>query len=249
MSERVGRGVRAVLFDMDDTLYDHSYALESAVEELQKNDPRLSAVPLRTLVQKDQEVLRDVHLGLVLPGKVSLSESRVLRMVRLYESQGIELIEAEAQHLSELRRAAYLAHERAVPGARRLIEELRSNEVQVGVVSNNLLAEQRAKLSRIGLAGLVDSLTVSEEIGATKPDPRIFHLALTRCACPSAKVVFVGDSWREDVEGAHAARISAVWFNRRRDPCPVGHSAVKELTSFLPTGEAVATIMSPASPA
>ncbi len=249
MSECVGRGVRVVLFDMDDTLYDHSYALESAVEELQKKDPRLSAVPLRALVLKDQEVLRDVHLGLVLPGKVSQSESRVLRMVRLYESQGIKLVEAEARQLSELRRAAYLAHERAVPGARRLIEELKSNAVEVGVVSNNLLAEQRAKLSRIGLASLVDSLTVSEEIGATKPDPRIFHLALTRCACPSAEAVFVGDSWTEDVEGARAAGIDAVWFNRRRDSRPVGQDAVKELTSFLPRGDAVATILSPASPA
>ena len=240
-------GIRAVLFDMDDTLYDHSYALESAVADLQRNDPRLSAVPLRTLVLKDQEVLRDVHLNLVLPGQLSLAESRVLRMVRLYASQGIELAEVEARRLSELRRAAYLAHERAVSGARSLRAEVRSWGLQVGVVSNNLLAEQKAKLSRIGLAGLVDSLTVSEEIGATKPDPRIFQLALTRCACPSVEAVFVGDSWKEDVEGARAAGINAVWFNRRRDPQPSGQDAAKELTSFLPTTRAVDTILSPAS--
>ena len=247
MSARIGQDVRAVLFDMDDTVYDHSYALESAVEDLQKKDPRLSAIPLRTLIRKDQEILREVHLGLVLPGKVSQAASRVLRMGRLYESQGIKLAEAEAEQLSEFRRAAYLAHERAVPGAQRLIEALRSDAVQVGIVSNNLLAEQQAKLARIGLAKVVDSLTVSEEIGAAKPDPRIFQLALTRCACPPANAVFVGDSWREDVEGAHAAGIRAVWFNRGRDPRPVGANAVKELPSFLPTRGAVATILSSAA--
>ncbi len=247
LPQRLGRGVSAALFDVDDTLYDHTYALERAVAELQQQDPRLSAVPLRALVSKDQAILRDVHLGLVLPGKVTLPESRVLRMVRLYESQGIELGEPEAQRLSELRRRAYLANEQPVPGARTLLEELRSRRVHVGIISNNLLAEQRAKLSRIGLVGLLDSLTVSEEVQATKPDLRIFQLALTRCGRPPVETVVVGDSWKEDVEGAQAAGMNAVWFNRRQEPRPVGQNAARELGSFLPTATAVATILKPAS--
>ena len=240
--------VRVILFDMDDTLYDHTFALERAVQELQRCDPRLSTVPLRTLVRKDQEVLRDVHRNLVLQGKVSLSESRVFRMFRLYASQGIELTSPAARRLSELRRHSYLAHERPVPGARRLIEALRSRVARVGVVSNNLLVEQKAKLSRIGLASLVDSLTVSEEVGVTKPDPRIFQVAFTRCGCLPAEAVVVGDSWKEDVDGARAAGTNAVWFNRRGDPRPEGQDLVEELTSFLPTVDAVATILNAATP-
>ncbi len=243
MAPRAERRVSAALFDLDDTLYDHSFALESAVAELQKQDPRLLAVPLGVLVSNDQAVLRDVHRSLVLPKKVTLPESRVLRMLRLYESLGIELSGSEARRLSELRRAAYLESERPVPGARSLLEELRSRRVHVGIVSNNLLAEQKGKLSRIGLAGLLDSLTVSEEVRAPKPDPQIFRLALRRCGRPPAEAVVVGDSWKEDIEGAQTAGLNAVWFNRRRDPRPSVGNPARELASFRPTAKAVATIL------
>ena len=47
-----------------------------------------------------------------------------------------------------------------------------------------------------------------------KPDPRIFAIALERLGCAAADAVMIGDSWPADIEGARAAGVRAIWFNR-----------------------------------
>jgi FMN phosphatase YigB (HAD superfamily) len=44
----------------------------------------------------------------------------------------------------------------------------------------------------------------------------------------------VGDSWPADIEGARAAGIRAIWFNRSRRPAPLRSSAVCEVASLVP---------------
>jgi beta-phosphoglucomutase-like phosphatase (HAD superfamily) len=87
---------------------------------------------------------------------------------------------------------------------------------------------------------LVDALVTSEEAGATKPDGRIFETALDRLGITPAQAVMVGDAWSTDIEGAIAAAIRPVWFNRCAAPSP--DPTVAELTALEPTAHAVAVI-------
>ena len=78
----------------------------------------------------------------------------------------------------------------------------------VGIVTNNLLEEQQDKLRQCALDGYVDELVVSEKAGMSKPDPRIFEIALDRLGCHRDEAAMVGDSWPADVAGA----IAATWL-------------------------------------
>jgi FMN phosphatase YigB (HAD superfamily) len=109
-------------------------------------------------------------------------------------------------------------------------------------VSNNLLEEQRGKLRQCELDAYIDVLVVSEEAGLSKPDPRIFQIALERLACRPDEVVMVGDSWPADVIGARAAGIEAIWFNPDRAPSPEPEAGVVELYGLEPVDAAMATI-------
>jgi putative hydrolase of the HAD superfamily len=66
----------------------------------------------------------------------------------------------------------------------------------------------------------VDVLIASEEAGVSKPDPRIFEIALERLEATADRAVMVGDSWANDILGARAAGIRAVWFNPAGDDAP-----------------------------
>ncbi len=68
-------------------------------------------------------------------------------------------------------------------------------------------------LARIGLAGHFDAVLDSATVGAGKPDPRIFEVALERAGCTAAEALHVGDS-DEDVEGARAAGIEVLRIDR-----------------------------------
>lgn len=70
-------------------------------------------------------------------------------------------------------------------------------------------------LSEHEIGGYFDSVTVSDEVGASKPDPRIFRAALEGTGLEPHEVVYVGDS-PEDVRGAMAAGIQPILISRDR---------------------------------
>ena len=59
----------------------------------------------------------------------------------------------------------------------------------------------------------------SHVVGIEKPDPRIFHLALTEIGVPPERCCFVGDSVHFDVDGARAAGLRPVHVDPY-DFCP-----------------------------
>jgi HAD superfamily hydrolase (TIGR01509 family) len=127
-----------------------------------------------------------------------------------------------------------------VPGACDLLKALRPRAM-IGIVTNNLLAEQQAKLEVCGLSPLVDEVVASHDVGCAKPDPRIFGIAIERLGVEPAHAVMVGDSWAADVLGARAAGIAAVWFNPLGEPCPEPEPAL-QLQTFVPAQEALAVL-------
>jgi putative hydrolase of the HAD superfamily len=69
-------------------------------------------------------------------------------------------------------------------------------------------------LGTLGLLPLLDGVVTSAEVGAAKPDPSIFDVALTAAGCGAAQAVHVGDSLELDVEGARTAGIRGLLLDR-----------------------------------
>jgi putative hydrolase of the HAD superfamily len=95
------------------------------------------------------------------------------------------------------------------PDAAPALAGLREAGVLIAVVSNwdCSLADV---LAGVGLGAAVDTIVVSAEVGAAKPDPRIFEIALERLRRVAGEALAVGDSLETDVAGAQAAGIRAV---------------------------------------
>jgi len=79
-----------------------------------------------------------------------------------------------------------------------------------------------AILARHGVADLFHSTVISADYGWRKPNPAIFAQALRELGGEPREAVFVGDSPFDDVAGAHAAGIDAVWINPGGEPLPKG---------------------------
>lgn len=138
----------------------------------------------------------------------------------------------------------YLRAERALTGAISLLERLRAENLQIGIVTNSMVEEQVGKVKRLKLEGLIDALVISEAAGATKPDPRIFETALQRLNCQCDETVMVGDSWTADVLGAHGVGMRAVWLNRYGAACPDPGIAT-EIAALEPLDAVVNLILQP----
>jgi len=230
--------VRAVLFDLDDTLFDHRHCARCALAGVREAQACLQAVDLEALERQHADILETLHLEVV-AHHLGLDDARVERFRRLYAAAGAEADAEAAARTASMYRQLYLAARREISGATALLREVQKRATAV-VVSNNLLQEQQAKLRHCGLAPFVDLLVVSEEVGVSKPDPRIFEVALERAGCTAGEAVMIGDSWTNDVEGARAAGIRAIWFDR--DGGTPADTSIEVVRSLEPTADVLAVI-------
>ena len=210
--------VRAVLFDLDDTLFDHRETARAALMSVRDLHDCFTRVEAAELERSHARILEELHLD-VLAGRVDLDAARIERFSRLYAWAGVRATPADASTAASAYRQRYLASRRAMHGAAELLAATRQR-ARVVVVSNNLLDEQQEKLRHCGLEGHVDVLVVSEEVGVSKPDRRIFDIALVRAGAHPGEAVMLGDSWANDIVGAQAAGIRSVWFSREAEPSP-----------------------------
>jgi putative hydrolase of the HAD superfamily len=87
------------------------------------------------------------------------------------------------------------------------------------------------RLAETGLAPLLDGAVASAELGHAKPAGAAFARALELAGAPASGALHVGDSLREDVEGALAAGLRSALLVRSGTPpdVPEGVSVIRSL--------------------
>ena len=201
--------IKAVIFDLDDTLYDYK-ALERAafecVGELVRERLGVSEE------QCEEAFMRARHATKEMLGETATSHSRMLYFQKTLEYLDIRPLYL-ALEMYETYWGFFLVNMSMYPGARELLEALHEKYIRVGVCTDLLAHIQHRKLRRLGMMDDVDCLVTSEEAGVEKPAPGIFKLCLEKLRLPAEVVCFVGDNLERDVKGAMAAGLQAVWFH------------------------------------
>jgi HAD superfamily hydrolase (TIGR01549 family) len=230
---------RAVLFDLDDTLFDHRGSARAALGEVHR--VHAPDADFAAFERHHAHYLEEMHLE-VLAGRIGLDDARRERFRRVFAALGLPLAGAHLDAVAAAYRRGYMSARRVVEGAADLLAAVRPH-ARIAVVTNNLLDEQREKLAFCGLTPLVDELVVSEDVGVSKPDPVIFHLALARLDAEAGQAVMVGDSWAADIVGAAAAGIRPVWFNPGRTRRPLHPPDVAEIHALVPADDLLPVLL------
>jgi putative hydrolase of the HAD superfamily len=113
------------------------------------------------------------------------------------------------------------------PDAAPALGELRDRGLRL-VVASNWDCSLPEVLARAGLAPLLDGVVSSAVAGRAKPAPEVFREALRVAGVEPGEALHVGDSAKNDVDGAAAAGVRAVLLARNGDP-PPGVQAVRTL--------------------
>ncbi|WP_210508955.1 HAD family hydrolase [Naasia sp. SYSU D00057] len=219
--------LRAVLFDLDDTLFAHRSAVEAAI-----------VAHLRTtgIAVEDPELIRarwrdieEHHYHRYLAGELTYLGQRRARAADLMTASGAPpLSDAEADewwtaYLREYR-DAWRLHDDALP----CLDALTAAGQRLGIITNGELDFQTTKLDAMLLSSRMDVVVASGDVGVTKPDRRIFELACERLGVAPGKAAYVGDRLRTDAMGAAAAGLTGVWLDRRHEPLDSARAAEAE---------------------
>ena len=187
---------RAVLFDLDRTLADYDTARLSRFRHALT--PHVPAADLAQAIAAAAEE----------PGDGGSQLERVLA------EHGVRDAAAVADTIQRFQSDRY-RDLRLFPEAWEVVERV-ATVAAVGLVTNGPTDIQRPKIDLLGIAPLFPVIVVSEEVGAWKPDPAIFAIALERMGFVADDAIYVGDSAEHDVPGALAAGLRAVWVSRDR---------------------------------
>lgn len=219
------RDTRAVIFDLDDTLYPYRRF-------------RLSGF-LAVARHLSEHAGLDVRLGFAALARASRGRDR-----------GRELQACLAQHdlpahwlpdLIELLR--YHQPSLTLPSSsRRTLQTLREHGWRVGVLTNGARSIQSAKIDALGLAPLVDVVGYASVLGTGggKPDPDVFAWMARTLSVTARRSVFVGDDETCDMRGAMVAGMvpvrCAAW-----SPAGGGSTVARAVVGRLSQVPAVAT--------
>jgi putative hydrolase of the HAD superfamily len=194
--------IEAVLFDWNNTLVQFTW------------DDDLLAEGHRAALGRDDPAFTEHYRELMLGDAPQRPYAEVLRELGVDDPDAF----IDAEH--EVWRPA---HE-ALGSAQALLDSLRSRGIKTGLVANSWPDPARllrADVEAFGLAGLLDVIVFSEEVGFRKPQPEIFLHALAQLGVDPEHAMFVGDRLETDVQGAAQvgmATVQALWF--RADDTP-----------------------------
>ena len=202
----IGKVLRAVIFDIDDTLQDWQAAIDRALAGVLGDLPpevRASAperlqrmIASRYFVVRDGCVVHREHWRL-------LFESRAVWQAALPELNAVAVEQVSRRFQEGLSAVAY-------PDARPALEALRDGRA-LATLSNNPKSEDW--LRRLGLREFFQSVVPALE-GYRKPSPEVFRRVCDALAVVPRDAAYVGDSITHDVEGALNAGLTPVWVDR-----------------------------------
>ncbi|HEX5192772.1 MAG TPA: HAD family hydrolase [Solirubrobacteraceae bacterium] len=228
--------MRALLFDLDDTLVPEEPAIVAGYEAVAERVWGAATIE-RVRQLRDaahavwcagapREYAQRVHFSLAegLHGDLTAvgpEPDRMRAFIPRLHAQAFEAVLPEAQRgtsteLVGVWREARMAALAPYPETHEVLSALRGR-FALGIVTNGAERLQRAKLERTGLDGCFDVVVVSEMVGVGKPSPEPFAVALRELDVHRDETAMVGNDTSRDIAGARAAGIRPVWVHRPAD--------------------------------
>ena len=202
--------LRAVLFDIDDTLFSTSEFARRA---------RTSAV--RAMIAAGLDVPEEVvlkELGEVIAEFSSNYEHHFERLLQRLPAEATRRVNpalivaagVAAYHDTKFRELA------PFPDVLPLLAGLKKANLRLGVITHGLTVKQAEKLVRLGVVPYLDPKAnfISDQIGISKPNPKLYQAALRELGLKADEVMYVGDNPEHDVAPPKSVGMRTVWARR-----------------------------------
>lgn len=197
---------KAVLFDLDDTLLKRDKAVDYLFRFILENyytvtDDIMTKKMLKRFKEYDKQSYGDGDKSKVLkpffqefPPEREMTDSSMADFWNKYFPQCFKVGEDTLVLLNQM-----------------------NKYVKMGIITNGSVQRQNAKIKNSKLNSYFETIIISEEVGLSKPDKKIFDLALDELDVVPEDVLFIGDDLVKDVKGPQNAGMTAVWFNPMKE--------------------------------
>lgn len=216
--------IKFIYFDVDDTILDHRRAERQALAEIHSLYEILQTTKLEDFTHR-------YHLiNVELWQKYGLREidRAYLEYHRFADTLKWFSIEADPVEIRTTYMQIYRSKWGWVDYAHQTLRTL-NQQYPIGFLTNGFSEIQRWKAEKFGLYEFGDHYVISEDVGHMKPSKEIFRFATTKVQCPADSIIYIGDSFVSDIQGASDYGWYTGWFNREAQV----EEAKKQRASFV----------------
>lgn len=221
--------MKALIFDVDDTLYDQIQPFERALER-HIEVAREQIEPLYLSFRRyADEVFEATAIG-----KMSLKDSHIYRLKHTLADFGYQVSDATALAI-QIDYDYFQGQIELSPVFPEIFSWCQAQGIAMGIITNGPYRHQLRKIRTMGLVNWfeLEHVLISGQVGITKPNPAIFQLMEERLGMSGEDICYLGDSFENDVVGAKAANWKAIWFNHRKRVEPIApYQADKVVTDW-----------------
>jgi putative hydrolase of the HAD superfamily len=193
--------LKAVFFDIDNTLYD-----SAKLASMARMNSVLAMIDAG-LDEPEDQILRD--LNSVIKKYGPNYPHHYDELLKMYDRLDPKIIAAGVVAY-EHTKIGYL---KPLPGVDPVLIELKKS-LKLGVISNGLRIKQWEKLVGLRIHHFFLAVITSEECGCEKPSPEIFRAALEALNVKPDEAVMVGDKYDVDIVGAKALGMHTIWLRK-----------------------------------
>ncbi|MFI1433607.1 HAD family hydrolase [Streptomyces lydicus] len=202
--------LRAVLWDIDDTLFDYTGSDRTGALRHLRAEGLLAAYGGEEAALTRWRHAMETEFARFLAGEVGFLDHRRAR-ARTFLGSPLSDEEADAWF------GRYIAHYEAswvlFPDSLPALEAL-APLLRQAVLSNSSTANQERKLAALGIRARFEAVLCADELGHAKPAAEAFASACAALGLAAEEVVYVGDRLDIDALGARDAGLAAVWLDR-----------------------------------
>ncbi|MBL6439761.1 HAD family hydrolase [Streptococcus suis] len=221
--------MKALIFDVDDTLYDQIQPFERALER-HIEVAREQIEPLYLSFRRyADEVFEATAIG-----KMSLKDSHIYRMKHALADFRYQVSDATALAI-QIDYDYFQGQIELSPVFPEIFSWCQAQGIAMGIITNGPYRHQLRKIRTMGLVNWfeLEHVLISGQVGITKPNPAIFQLMEEHLGMSGEDICYLGDSFENDVVGAKAANWKAIWFNHRKRVEPIApYQADKVVTAW-----------------
>jgi putative hydrolase of the HAD superfamily len=202
--------LKAVFFDIDDTLYStHSFAMRAREASVDAMLAMGLKADRRTVLRELTEVVHEFS------SNYEHHFDKLLSRLPFEATLGLSfplVISAAvvAYHETKFRELT------AYDDVTEVMRILHKTGLTLGIISSGITLKQAEKIVRLRVHRFIDprAVFISDQVGIGKPNPKLYLRAIERIGCQPHETMHVGDHPVNDVDGANAAGMVSVW-NRR----------------------------------
>ncbi|WP_236785329.1 YjjG family noncanonical pyrimidine nucleotidase [Anaerococcus ihuae] len=198
--------IKAVLIDIDDTIFDFEKCSKNAFKKtLKKLD----------LSYKEKDFLYFNKVNDILWSKQKLGEINIEEVFTHRSNMMSKYFELdiEKEIFNDLFVEFLYDEVEMVDGIEDLLSYL-SNKYQIYAASNGLYDMQVNRIKKSNLSKYFKDIFVSDKIGYEKPDERFFKKIMDITKYSNDDLIMIGDSIKSDILGARNSKIKSIYFNK-----------------------------------